>query len=1226
MTGAGFCIRWRALTAGLLILATTGVGSANVSPVTLIERQVHKPNFLIVLDTSGSMGFAPGSDEDVGSDMGMDCDGDVWCRQDGYRSKCVLRSAACTTTSDCSAGYCMESGGTTCSTDSQCTAGGEYCDTVPNDRCITTTGLVRRGKVCAIGLNRCWDNSDCTANAGDTCGPGISRMVVAKRVLASVVGDFYSTVNFGLMTYYQNNYYPYYPISGSYTYTTTERYLDKDQLDAAGCWNKTTGPASSCTIGGVAYTRRTTNNSRYRIKTGGSTYNLTDNDWCGFFCSALTVSGTGHYVGSYYTYSNPTAALATTTASTSATYRGKALTSGGVNYLYWDVPDSLYCQNGQYGQTRGCATCALGSAIPIGNFGAGACSATTGGRWDANMVPFMDTTDTVAASQNMALNIMARMDKARFGGLAAAGGTPIGCTLWNNYSGASKANSALHYMRDVKTADTLACRRNHVLLVTDGAPYTTPDLSCHVAACAAADPAAAGCTCHAVLAAKKLKDEGFRTYVVGFAAAFSGVAGASGVNSRATLNNIAKAGGTIAALFATHENDLRDKIVSAIYDGAKGSYTTSPATTSSGVQRDSGTTMGTMLLDSRVDFPSWKGNLIAYDVSGTTPTVAWNAATVAFDYNVTTGEYFTSTTPVDRRGDWRKRNVWTSSGTTMVKIDVNQTTGAINNASTLRSLGLGDSDAEAALAARWMLGDPALKNPAVLGALVNSTPTDIGPPGKNAFPGSYAFYNRHKDRPFLAYVGSSDGMLHAFFTKDVTVGGVSYRAGQEAFAYMPQTFLGVTARLFAQGGQLPDPRDHIYGLANSPKVKDVCIENCTNAATAVWKSVLAMSYGFGGTEAFTLDITNPFDGYGVKISSAPAPLIWSTQYLSPSQTSTYDNALGLTTSVPGFSYGKGTSKDDYRLTFGSYYTDGEGRTAKVLLTTKVNNGDVLDAENISPGNSCTGQEYGLLSDVATARNYAANEEDQILAAYFGDTWGNLYRYRPHVESNNETGAAGTASLIEAYGCSHPIHFAPTIVQLDRETDTTRPGEIYIVQVTNSALDPDTKDLPASKMIFIRDIANTATGAVTADSSFQRVELTAGTSGLCGVTNAAGTSCITTLPEKARPSATPSAILRGDGTGFQVMATWYVPAADGCNKGASYLTIHEVLTTTGAVTQRFALQLASEPVTSAVFVGAKLLYATEAGLTDLTPRLPSTMQFRLTQGAAGYRRTGWTELP
>lgn len=149
--------------------------------------------------------------------------------------------------------------------------------------------------------------------------------------------------------------------------------------------------------------------------------------------SAATVSGTGHYVGSYYTYSNPTAALATTTAATSATYRGKALTSGGVNYLYWDVPDSLYCQNGQYGQTRGCVTCALGTDIPIGYFSAGACGATTGGRWDANMVPFMDTTDTLPASQNMALNIMARMDKARFGGLAAAGGTPIGCTLWNNY-------------------------------------------------------------------------------------------------------------------------------------------------------------------------------------------------------------------------------------------------------------------------------------------------------------------------------------------------------------------------------------------------------------------------------------------------------------------------------------------------------------------------------------------------------------------------------------------------------------------------------------------------------------------------------------------------------------------------------------------------------------------------------------------------------------------------
>ena len=42
----------------------------------------------------------------------------------------------------------------------------------------------------------------------------------------------------------------------------------------------------------------------------------------------------------------------------------------------------------------------------------------------------------------------------------------------------------------------------------------------------------------------------------------------------------------------------------------------------------------------------------------------------------------------------------------------------------------------------------------------------------------------------------------------------------------------------------------------------------------------------GGTEAFALDITSPFDGTGPKTgTSPPASLMWSTQYLSSSTVS-----------------------------------------------------------------------------------------------------------------------------------------------------------------------------------------------------------------------------------------------------------------------------------------------------------------------------------------------------
>src|SRR5688572_9956518 len=145
--------------------------------------------------------------------------------------------------------------------------------------------------------------------------------------------------------------------------------------------------------------------------------------------------------------------------------------------------------------------------------------------------------------------------------------------------------------------------------------------------------------------------------------------------------------------------------------------------------------------------------------------------------------------------------------------------------------------------------------------------------------------------------------------------------------------------------------------------------------------------------------------------------MWTTQYMSPSTTSAYDNDLGLTTSVPAFYYAKGATKSDFRLIFGSYYTDAAtGSMGKVLINASANSGTMIQDTKVNPANSCA-QAFGLLSDVATARNFAATEETQILAAYFGDTWGNLYRYVPTVGANNYTGTTGSYSSVLAGTCT-----------------------------------------------------------------------------------------------------------------------------------------------------------------------------------------------------------------
>jgi hypothetical protein len=112
------------------------------------------------------------------------------------------------------------------------------------------------------------------------------------------------------------------------------------------------------------------------------------------------------------------------------------------------------------------------------------------------------------------------------------------------------------------------------------------------------------------------------------------------------------------------------------------------------------------------------------------------------------------------------------------------------------------------------------------------------------------------------------------------------------------------------------------------------------------------------------------------------------------------------------------------------------------------------------------------------------------------------------------------------------------------------------------------------------------------------------------------------------------VLRQDGQGFEVISTWYVPSVNACVDGVTYLNIYDinVMTNSATATLKYSGQLASEPVTSAVFVGGKLMFASQNGVTDLSSILPASLKF--VNGSAGvggnnpdrFRRLGWNELP
>lgn len=1166
-----------------------------------------------------------------GGTPGGGCDDDLDCPS---RKTCVT-GETCRQTSDCptvTRGYCEQRPSTSCQRNRDCSGRGPClfppascdgqdntcnlpyttCSAIPNntcnglantceippnncalgpanrcvqppagDICNLNAGTVSRG-MCRNSQRSCSSNADCSA--GDTCGPPTSRAVIAKRTLSKIINENSNIINLGMMTFYQTGYFPYYAVN-SPTSTTERRFFGPGRSEDRGCFDAAHGPSATCNFQGTIWNLASTPNSRYEVNHGRGRKTLHDQDFCGKFCTVPGV-GMGMWKGSYYTRTVNNGAV-TSTKRTEATYQGKNITVGSTSYRYFDPKPDYYNTN-----TRPPITVASCGSV---------CSATCGGRWDTQLAPFMNPTASETVARQNTLQMLDWMEPAKNGGLVFYGGTPTGCVLENDAS-RTTATSSYHYMEEAKRIDTLSCRANFVLLLTDGEANGPGDTGCDQAACSAADPQAAGCRCRSVLAAWHMRQNlGVRTFVVGFST------DVSQGTPRLVNDNIAKAGGTDKsndsaspyAYVATNETELVDAIQSAIYEAVKGTYSTSPATSSAGSQTAGGVTSGKFALESRVDFPSWSGHLLAYDVTSDPPVLSWDAATRL------------------RATNWWERRIYVGTMTGgVIKIVVDPATKVITNKDALLSAGMGSTADEAEKVAKFIMGDPELRNPSLLGSIVNSTPIDVGMPGNNpSLPGGTAFYQRYINRPNLTYVGADDGMLHAFFTDSTVAGGVTYSAGTEAFAYIPPDMVPVVNKLYTQGGQIADPAQHIFGLANSPKVKSLCISGCDNATTAVWKTVLVMPEGPGGNDMFMLDITSPVSSTG--IADPPVQPIWHTE--SAALKASYDANMGTTMSVPAFFFNKTDALDDNRLVFGSGYqvTGGASTQGRQLAIASASDGRLLETLALAPVGGCT-QEYAVLSDVATARNYGRDEKQKLTAGYLGDTWGSLWRYEP-----------GAVTRVANLGCQNPIHFAPTTVQLDRDDSANRAGDIYLVQVTNSALDDATTAFGASKIVIIKEKRDSA-GNLAVDANFGEdglLTLTVGVNAeVCGEIGDTGT-CEQAMPTTARPTSTPLAILRRDGAGFQFMSLWYAPDAEGCGKGRTYFAMHELLN--DRVVQHQGMEIAQEPVTSAVIVGSHVYILGSDGARRMDSNfLPVFVQGLSSptpyNGEGAFRQLSWTE--
>lgn len=917
--------------------------------------------------------------------------------------------------------------------------------------------------------------------------------------------------------------YPYVKLQScpSSANITETKLLARGELEKTGCFDSTNGPASTCTVdyGGngainhgaaslnqIAYSLVGVNDSRWAIprSDGSGKFNHVDASWSSCSTSPILPAcefasqGTGLYEGSYYSFTykqgTPIANGGVDGEGSRAhpkyftTYMGKYYDAGGGNcYNAVDAERTDIVNDDIYGRVAYTGTPYNSSnevGVPwSGSTNTAACDATTGADWNSNVVPFLtDTTfnSTAVTSSQKALMIAGRLEKASFGGVDATGSlAPLSCTLKND-GAADKYHSAADYMSQVKTTDAsnnggnTPCWSNNIVLVVDGQPNGPGDIGssidCASTACAynaSSNTTLAGCSCTAITKAFALAQAGIETHVVVNAPNYANDTLSWSTRfpyTYAFLWNVAVAGspnhdGTPS--FGTTEDEvykaISAKIAAAAYHftetsaGAVAGATTQNPTTNS-------LTTSALLYDTSVSYPSWQGTVRSFN--GTAgASLDWDAATVA----------------ASGHPGWNQRRIYFSdqSGNVVPVQISNDSNGSIVNESALYSAGLGANATEAGLIMQWLLGKPGLGNPnPLMGPVTSSTPIAVGQGAANGLNGSTQYSQMTFTRPQLVYVGADDGMLHAFFAQagTVTLSGVTYSGGEEAFAFIPNDMLPVITKLYAQGGQeLPfDKSWHIFGLASSPKVKDMCIgATCQNSTGDEWHTVLVMPEGAGGNKPFALDVTNVIDATN-GLQPGNLSLLWSTAATNEVKPSSgdrqkWDQALGQTTAVPAFYFaGYSSGAADNRVLFSSGYptttrTGSYTNQGLTILNADAVTGAVKDTQVVpTPQGSACSQTRALLADIALARDYSSAITSQnLMAAYAADTWGNTFQYVPTAATKVSTlytlGSSGSSS------CDQPIYFAPAVAQLDRSptVPTSSKHFIYLAQVTGSVLDPVT---------------------------------------------------------------------------------------------------------------------------------------------------------------------------
>lgn len=285
----------------------------------------------------------------------------------------------------------------------------------------------------------------------------------------------------------------------------------------------------------------------------------------------------------------------------------------------------------------------------------------------------------------------------------------------------------------------------------------------------------------------------------------------------------------------------------------------------------------------------------------------------------------------------------------------------------------------------------------LLGNIVNSEAVFVGKPSLAFSDSGYgAFASSAATRRKMVYVGSNDGMLHAF---DATT-------GNEVWAFIPTAVL---PRLY----KLADKdyaNKHEFFVDGTPTVQDAFIGG-------EWRTVLVGSLGLGGRSYFALDITDPDNpkalwefrhpNMGLTLGRAEIGKLASGEWVAvlPS---------GLNNIPNGEAYYSGA--------------DGKGYIYVVNLSTGTLVTSVNGSGIIPTGQGSTSTPSGLGHIRAWFEDGETNAT--MLRLYGGDNLGNVWRF----DINNNVAPSGfealrLITLKDGSGNAQPVTSRPELGQV-----------------------------------------------------------------------------------------------------------------------------------------------------------------------------------------------------